>query len=208
MDHDVLMTADHVLRDIHLEGDELIVGVILGRGLQVCPVTHVALNADHDIAVGSIVGLPDDSDFLHIDPTDGIRYNLDVLTVEFSGVKEHIPREDGSEAMDLDPSFRKGHQVRTHRETLGFGSPTECVDLSYPALKGASGAPVIEDGTGLVVGMVVSNVERHLMPAQTETVYHSDGEQVSEDIRYFLPSGLAVRAMHLRTAVWPTTTWN
>jgi hypothetical protein len=46
------------------------------------------------------------------------------------------------------------------------------LELSFPALKGASGSAVTElRGSQLIVhGILVANTEHHLLPAQIETV--------------------------------------
>lgn len=67
---------------------------------------------------------------------------------------------------------------------------TPAFDTSFPALQGASGAPVIAHRPGCpVVGMIVGNVESTPMPAQTIRI--GDGE---EEIRYFLPTGHGIAA--------------
>lgn len=53
--------------------------------------------------------------------------------------------------------------------------PTEVLDLSFPALKGSSGAPIIVEHDGMVTGMIVANIERHLLPAQVERIETVDG---------------------------------
>ena len=45
--------------------------------------------------------------------------------------------------------------------------PTHILELSFPAMKGARGAPVIKAGTGNVVGMVIENREQELLTTKT-----------------------------------------
>jgi len=67
---------------------------------------------------------------------------------------------------------------------------TPAFDTSFPALQGASGAPVVALRPGLpVVGLIVCNVEREPLPAQT--IRTGDGD---EEIRYFLPTGHGIAA--------------
>jgi hypothetical protein len=67
---------------------------------------------------------------------------------------------------------------------------TPAFDTSFPALQGASGAPVIALRPGCpVVGLIVSNVESNPIPAQTIRI--GDGE---EEIKYFLPNGHGIAA--------------
>lgn len=79
------------------------------------------------------------------------------------------------------------------------------LDLSFAAFKGASGAPVIEENSGKVLGMIVGNINRHLLPAQMERVEMPDG--VTQTISYFAPYGRAIRARHLKASLeaMPTT---
>jgi hypothetical protein len=100
--------------------------------------------------------------------------------------------------MQISANWHQGHIVRAYLATLGHQQPTSCVDLSFPAFRRASGAPVLHADSGEVLGMIVANVERHLMPAHLERVERDDG--VVEEIRYFLPNGQAIRATHLRDA--------
>ena len=97
-------------------------------------------------------------------------------------------------------NWHKENIIREYTPSFGYQNTTACIDLSYPALKGASGAPVIQEQSGNVLGMVVSNIERQLMPAQIERTERPDG--TSDEIRrYFLPSTQAIRAVHLREAL-------
>jgi hypothetical protein len=57
-------------------------------------------------------------------------------------------------------------------------------ELSYPALKGASGAPVFLEHGLAVVGVIVANHERELMPAQILRAVGEDGALI-EEARYF-----------------------
>jgi hypothetical protein len=67
---------------------------------------------------------------------------------------------------------------------------TPVFDTSFPALQGASGAPVVAHRPNFpVVGMIVSNVESEPIPAQTIRI--GSGE---EEIRYFLPTGHGIAA--------------
>jgi len=74
------------------------------------------------------------------------------------------------------------------------------LELSYPALKGASGAPVFEEGSLRIIGVVVANVEREMMPAQVLRAYREDGTPL-EEIHYFLPNALAVGWEHVAEVV-------
>jgi hypothetical protein len=55
---------------------------------------------------------------------------------------------------------------------------------------------VFDEHTNLLTGVVVANVERELLPAQVIRAVRDDGSPL-EEIRYFLPNGLAVAYMHV-----------
>lgn len=72
------------------------------------------------------------------------------------------------------------------------------LELSFPALKGASGAPVILSRPPFQVwGVVTANVARELLPAQIERIY-DEGGQIEEEIKFHLPQALAIHVMHVR----------
>jgi hypothetical protein len=58
---------------------------------------------------------------------------------------------------------------------------------------------VIEEPSGRVLGMIVANTERHLLPAHLERIERSDNS--IEEIRYFAPYAQAIRAMHLNATL-------
>jgi hypothetical protein len=121
--------------------------------------------------------------------------NQDVITMEFSDTHS-VSRPDGPSEMRFRPAHRKGNIISFYRSDFPETVPTHSLDLSFPALRGASGAPIIVERTGVVVGMIVANIERHLMPAQVERIESPDG--TAEDRRYFLPVGKAISWRHLR----------
>ncbi len=70
------------------------------------------------------------------------------------------------------------------------------LELSFPALRGASGAPVVSIGNEVVLwGIIVANVSYHLLPAQIEKVV--EGDTTVEEIKYLLPQAIAVNVKHL-----------
>jgi len=79
-------------------------------------------------------------------------------------------------------------------------SLTKALEVSFPALRGASGAPILTDESFMVVGMIVGNMSYHLMPAQIETVTDAAGKTV-EEVKYMLPLAIAVHAESLRKAL-------
>ncbi len=99
----------------------------------------------------------------------------------------------------LSPATRIGNCVRVLNAESIFGAAGHrMLELSFPALKGASGSAVFElrNTQILIHGVLVANVQRHLLPAQIETVLDEENE-ILEERKYFLPQGAAVNAHHL-----------
>lgn len=114
--------------------------------------------------------------------------NVDVLTYEFSGTS--IERRDGKRRVHFSPFTHKGNVLRHYLSDFPEATPTGVFDTSFPALWGASGAPVVRATDFAVVEMLVANRERHLMPAQIVSIH--DGAGALEETKYFLPTGKAL----------------
>jgi hypothetical protein len=160
-------------------------------------VRGVHVDPAFDIAVGLVEGWPT-LDFLRLAQGDALHMNIGVLTTEFSPT-ESRSQPGGMTVIAIGTNWHQGHIVREYTTEFGHARPTHCIDLSYPAFRGASGAPVVLSDFGDVVGMVVANVERHLLPAHLERIERRDGDV--EHIQYFLPNAQAIRASHLRAAL-------
>lgn len=189
------LTARHVL-DVRLP-PWLAIATVSHDPLVTTVVDHIQLDPRRDIASGW-GERPEGqaTEYLQVEPTDVLKYNLDVMSVEYSSTRQGVPQDTGDRAIVFSPCFRKGNVVQRYTSDFGVASGSQCLDLSYPALKGASGAPVFYSDDARVVGMVVGNTERHLIPAQVTRVDSPDG--VTEEVRYFLPVGQAIHAQHLR----------
>jgi hypothetical protein len=99
----------------------------------------------------------------------------------------------------LEPATRLGHMTRMRfiQSTLGAAGDA-ALELSWPALRGASGAPVVlNDGTFRIVGVVIANVSYHLLPVQVESVLDEKNNLI-EETKYMLPQAIAVNIKHLR----------
>ena len=99
----------------------------------------------------------------------------------------------------LNPATRIGNCVRTIEMGSIYGSAgKDMLELSFPALKGASGSAVIEIENNLLIvhGVIVANSEHHLLPAHIETVL-DEKNTILEERMYFLPQGVAVNSTHL-----------
>ena len=117
---------------------------------------------------------------------------MDIFTLEY-GTTQVV----GS-SIALNPATRIGNVTRLLDLTEKYGLAGKSIlELSFPALRGASGAPVICSKDFTLWGIVIANVSYHLLPAQIESVLNEQ-EEVEEEIRYMLPQGLAVNVMHLQ----------
>lgn len=206
------MTARHVL-DVTLEPGEEIVILRQGPVLPTDPlgieyetrevkILDARFSLQFDIAVAQAVE-PGEVEVLSI-AADDPPINLDVLTMEFGGSAPEERGDPPRRHWNLNPYHRKGHILRTFRsEYPEREHPVLCLELSFPALFGASGAPILVEKTGDVVGMIVANVELHLLPAHVEKIESAGGTK--EERRYYLPSGKAIHWSHLSNFLRPDT---
>lgn len=193
-----LLTARHVLTDYGLERREEFQIAMLRRGRETTverfQLNGIEVSGRFDIALATAVGV---QDVIPLDlASKDAGTNVAVLTEEYSGT---TPTETG---LNILPYTRKGNIICQRDEFLrpGWSEPASVLELSYPALKGSSGAPVLVEQTGEVVGMILDNVEHHLLPAHVERIVDQKGG-VTEEHEYFLPVGLAIHWSHLREFV-------
>lgn len=104
---------------------------------------------------------------------------------------------------DFRPATRIGNVTRYVDLSNEYGEAgVDMLELSFPALKGASGAPVVstmqEDMR--LWGIIKANVSRELLPAQVLTVV-DEKNQITEETRFYLPQAIAVHVMHLRAVL-------
>lgn len=186
------LTAKHVFGPSNISNGDKYNAVILHGGLSLHKISDVRFSEQFDIALGRAEDVED------IQPlklaSENSPMNFDILTLEFSGTTPK-KMEDGTVALVFTPYFRKGYVICYYASDFPEKIPTQSLDISFPALKGASGAPVIVENTGSVIGMIVTNVERHLLPAQV--IKEIQREQTLEEIKYFLPIGKAISWFHL-----------
>ena len=191
-DDGLFLTAKHIFEGI--EGGEckgVMLDLVANQGTPY-QVSDLRFCEQFDIAAGYI------RDFPGIQPLGLARENApmnrDVVTTEYSGTRPKL-LESGKKALVFTPYFRKGNVICRYESNFPELVPTQCLNLSFPALKGASGAPVVVELTGFVVGMVVRNVEAELLPAQIERIVTEDG--YTEERKYFLPVARAISWRHL-----------
>ena len=115
------------------------------------------------------------------------------MCLEYSATRIEKKPEGGIH-VSFEPYAHKGNIVRSYQSTFPEAVPTASFLTSFPALQGASGAPVLVKThprrTLAAVGIMVANAERHLMPAQVLTVHEANEDR--EEVRYYLPYGKAL----------------
>jgi len=194
----LVVTAAHVIKDNPLlEGERYTVVFAGTAGVSAVSISAVLASPDVDLAVCVVeASLLPEAIRLPIASTNPA-LNEDVVCFEYSSTR--IERQPGRTHVSFEPYAHKGNVVRAYDSTFPEGTPTPTLLTSFPALQGASGAPVLVKTTPrrtlAVVGMMVANAERHLMPAQVLKL--EDGGSVTEEVRYYLPYGkaLACRAV-------------
>ncbi len=189
-----IVTAKHVITDNPLAEDELY-GIVFheDKGIKIIAISHIRASVDFDLAVCSVSR----ADFplavpLVIAKSDPA-LNEDVFSYEYSSTR--IEQTDtGGTHVFFEPYAHKGNVVRSYESTFPERIKTPTILTSFPALQGASGAPVVASGPGkmsfAVVGMLVANSERHLLPAQVVKI--KNGPSYMETTSYFLPYGKAL----------------
>lgn len=186
----LLLTADHVVRD--WPGPLAI--VVLPHDLSVLfPATVMYRDRSHDIALLFVprYKAPQPLPIVTQHHPNQFIVSLEYGTTKVAG--RHIR---------FAPATRIGNITRAInvQDILGLAGD-EALELSFPALKGASGAPVMSnDQTFALHGMVVANVSYHLLPAQIESVI-DNGAKTEEHVSYMLPQALAVNSKHVLTAI-------
>lgn len=191
-DSGLFFTAKHVCKGVENEHNAAMVDLSTDKLATPYQISNLRFSEEFDIALGEVKGVRD------IEPlaiaTENAPMNFDILTAEFSGTySQQI--EDERKALIFNPYFRKGQVLCYYTSTFPETVPTGCLQLSFPALKGASGAPVIVENTGSVIGMIVGNIEHELLPAQIERV--TNGHKYVEEVKYLLPSAKAISWKHL-----------
>jgi hypothetical protein len=79
------------------------------------------------------------------------------------------------------------------------------LELSFPALRGASGAPVVDSHPPFEVwGVVTANTAYEIHPAQVERIVEEDGK-ITEETRFYLPQALAIHVSKVRKLLEVTT---
>jgi len=121
--------------------------------------------------------------------------NDDIFTFKYSSTRFEKNPTTGKTNISFEPYSHKGNIVRSYNSLYPESIPTPSFLTSFPALQGASGAPVLFSSTGkniCITGMLIANIERHLLPAQVVRI--EDEKGFVEETKYFLPFGKALQA--------------
>ena len=146
----------------------------------------------HDLALLRAANFPNHR---HFTPAFGkpITSNVQVLTFEYSRTTVSGGR------IALSSSTRLGNVVSSPKKVEMLGDAgVDALELSFPALKGASGAPVIDCRNWDLWGLIIANVSYELLPLQIETVL-DQRNNILEEVKYMLPQAVAVNIKHLET---------
>jgi len=204
-----VITAKHVIEDNPLAEGEQYALVFGGeKGIAVVGFGSMRLAQDYDVAalMVSRASFPEAESappvalaLMRADPA----LNAEVLTYEYSSTRIEC-KPLGGMHVSFEPYAHKGNIVRSYTSTFPEKTPTRSVLTSFPALQGASGAPILT-GTAsknsfAVVGMTVANFERTLLPAQILELHTSDGK-VESKTSYYLPLGKAIARSVLATCL-------
>jgi hypothetical protein len=197
------LTAKHVLPDPPLRPGEKLIAALIRDGMpRLADVDQASLRTSprFDLAGGRI---NTDQPLIPLGiARQNPAVNVDLLCVEFSRTGP-VASGEGISEMRIRPSYQRGHIVSDYTDDLPGAETAKVIEVSFPALRGASGSAIVNGVTGDVIGVLIANRATHLMPAQLERVEGPAG--VVEEVRYYLPYGLALSWEHLQEFV---ATWD
>ncbi len=147
------------------------------------PISNVRRHPFHDLAVADVPGVThfEHFAFRSSDPVDNTR---NMLTYDLASRITFEPGHTDQPVRTITPYTWKGyvHSILISQE-LGMRAPAKILEVSIPIIKGMSGAPLIDEVTLEVAGILFGNVARSLIPApQAET----------EGQAWYLPVGQAL----------------
>ena len=181
-----LLTCDHVLRQ--WPGP---VGIALtSRGNAIFLGTPLLRDEVRDLAILRVPGYVPQNVFPFF--TGDYPENFPVISLDYAG-----SATVGGELQIL-INTRHGGIIRRHRQFDRLGDVgARALELSFPALSGASGAPVLAPSIFVALGLVRDNVTHVLNHTQLEPMFDQANNRV-EHGEYPLPAALAIDASHLQ----------
>jgi hypothetical protein len=185
-----LVTAEHVVRDwsgiLGIFCVEKPTRIYEAKLLHSDPQVDLALLEVPTYSPSKTVQLAEDAE---------IRYNLTVVCYEYGTTRTH------GTLIDFAPATRLGNVTRQLNLSDRFNKAGENIlELSFPALRGASGAPVLSNHDLKLWGIVIANTSYHLLPAQIESVLDEKNNLI-EETHYLLPQAVAVHVKHVRALI-------
>jgi hypothetical protein len=127
-----------------------------------------------------------------------VRFDIPIYSTQLVASVDYGLTQFENGKLRLSVACRVGNVTRVCDMTELFGpAGTDALELSFPALRGASGAPVFYQHTDTVIGVVNGNVDRDLLPIQVRKTFGDEGQLV-EERKFLLPVSVAVNIKHLR----------
>lgn len=186
----VLITAEHVVRPWT---DKFAI-TFMSDLKHLVPARVIRADRSRDLAVLEVPSRSIENAF-DLAADDELKLNQLCVTLEYGQT-----RSEGRE-LRLSPACRVGNITRylnlDGKYGRGVGGQS-ALELSFPALRGASGSPVVSNQTFRVWGVVVANIAYQLEPAQVVSVLDQKNNLL-EQVQYFLPQSIAVHVGHLRS---------
>ena len=186
----LLVTANHVIGDLER------VGIYVYRRSVFHEAEIIAQDSEVDLA---LLRVPDyhPEKPLQIAPDNQLLTNQLVNCFEYSGTS--FLEEDGGTTAALSTSSWLGNITSFVDLTDQYkGAGDQMLVLSFAALKGASGAPVVSNANLDLWGIVTANRASDLLPTQIETTFDEKNQPI-EEVKFMLPQALAVHVKHLRS---------
>ncbi len=190
-----ILTAKHVFGGAKKQDDEGF-GFVLNdakrKRISVFAIQRIVATDDYDVAICFIQYVEGmvPLQFSREQPS----LNSDVICYEYSSTRIET-KNLGGKHVTFEPLAHKGNIMRYFDSEFPEKVKTPSFNTSFPALQGASGAPVLaatKNKHFYIAGIMVANQETHLIPAQILEV--TDGNKYMEKTKYFLPMGKAINA--------------
>jgi len=124
-----------------------------------------------------------------------------ILSNEFIVCLEYGKTKQYGGNIEVMESTRIGNITRVFPEHELFGKRhNDLLELSFAALRGASGAPILSFDGFRVLGMIIANHSYHLIPSQIEKYLNENGETI-EETKFMMPQALAVHVNEIKRVI-------
>ena len=186
-DKEILVTCNHVLDDWDKN-----YGVGIDAEERMVPATVLKRDPNTDLALLKVDGYSPPYT-LPLEDDENIINNESVMCFEYGTTIT------SGKMIDLSPANRIGNVTRFRDLRDMYGDAGEyMLEMSFPALKGASGAPITQRFPPFKLwGIIKANISSELLPAHVETILDEHGK-LEEETKFYLPQALAVHVKHVR----------